>query len=82
MKQYRGYYIDGVQATSKVDIDRMIKENNVRRYMQQVQMMFRYTDPEMMMAASIEASKIAEYLVKQCGMTWSEIEDLEIAAIA
>ena len=82
MKQYRGYYIDGVQMTCKADIDRMIKENNVRMFTQQMQMMYRYTDPEMMMAASIEASKTAEYLVKHCGMTWGEIEDLEIAAIA
>lgn len=80
MKQYKGYYIDQVIFHSEEEIDAYIKASNIAKMQQFIRMMGNYNDPEMIMAASIEADKIAESLVKEYGMTWDEIEAAEIAA--
>lgn len=83
MKQYRGYYIDGVIFSTKAEIDAHIKAQNIRAFKAHMRLFNRYSDQhklERAMAASNAASRVAEFLVKQCGMTWAEIEALESAA--
>lgn len=82
MKQFKGYYI-GVGPNdfhSEQEIDATIKELSVRKMQHFIRLMNNCTDPDMIMAASIEAGKIAETLAKEYGMTWGEIEAAEVAA--
>ena len=78
MKQYKGYYIDGVAFNSKAEIDEFIKAQNIKRMNQFNRMMLKATTPARMMAANAEANKVARYLHDYCGMSWAEIEDAEI----
>ncbi len=81
--KYRGYYIDNAIFSGKADIDRFIKEQNIRSFKSWMQMFNRYSDKgqlKLALAASSKASEVADYLVKHCGMTWADIEALEAAA--
>ena len=79
MKNYRGYYIDGICFNSKADIDNFIKAQNIKSMQIANEMMLRSTG-DTAMAHSIRAQKYAEYLHDHCGMSWSEIEAVEFAS--
>lgn len=78
MKQYKGYYIDGVFFNSKQDIDKFLEKTAVESFMKAC----KYFADHPSMEASIYSSEKAEYLVDQFGYTWEQIEALEIAAIS
>lgn len=75
MKQYKGYYIDGVIFSSEADIDEHIKAAMIRSYKVACEMFSRHSDME----HSIYASEIAVRL-HALGLTWDEIEQIEIEA--
>lgn len=77
MKQYKGYYIDGVTFSSKADIDEHIKAATIQSYKVACEMFSRHSDME----HSIYASEIADRL-HALGLTWDEIEQIEIEAYA
>lgn len=81
MKQYKGYYIgEGPNDFhSEQEIDTFIRKRNVAKMQQFIRKVNSHTDPDMMMAASVEASKIADQLHAD-GMSWDEIEAAEMAA--
>jgi hypothetical protein len=74
MTQYRGYYIDRVIFNSKEEIDSHIKAQAIESYIQAI----RFFLKDSTMEASIFADHKAEYLHSECGMDWSEIEEIEI----
>ena len=78
MTQYRGYYIDHVFFNSKKEIDEKIKSDNISKMQKLIRMGFNYRDGGMMMAAFEEADRVARFLVSECGMTYSEVEALQI----
>lgn len=75
MKQYRGYYIDNCIFHSTADIDEMIKRNAIRSYRQAVELFTHHPEMEY----SIYCSERADFLHDQCGMSWTEIEEIEIS---
>lgn len=75
MKQYKGYYIDGVYFNSKADIDEHIKAVTIESYKVACEMFSRHSDME----HSIYAAEIADRL-HALGLTWDEIEAIEIEA--
>ena len=80
MKHYRGYYIDNVVFHTEADIDEYIKARNIRRYQQHIRLMNHYTERGMIIAAHKAAYEIANFLVKECGLTWADIEEIELSA--
>lgn len=74
MKQYRGYYIDKVVFNTKEEIDEHIKTQAVKSYRAAIRYFLEHTSME----AGIYADQKAEFLNTQCGMSWSEIEEIEI----
>lgn len=77
MAEYRGYYIDGIHFNSKAEIDAFVKKAAIKGYRLRVQSFADHPDLE----HSLYANEQAEYLHKVFGMTWSEIEDIEIEAL-
>jgi hypothetical protein len=77
MKQYRGYYIDHVVFNSKEDIDNFLEKQAVEAHNKAC----KYFADHPSMEASNYCMEKAEYLVKQFGYTWEQVEALEIAAI-
>lgn len=77
MKQYRGYYIDHVIFHSEADIDAHIKSHAIEQY----QMMCRMFAEKPTMELSRLMGDQADYMHKAFGMAYSEIEQIEIAAI-
>lgn len=77
MKQYRGYYIDHVIFRSEADIDAHIKSHAIEQY----QMMCRMFAETPTMELSRLMGDQADYMHKAFGMDYSEIEQIEIAAI-
>lgn len=69
---YRGYYI--TETMSKQDIDMMILTNTVRTYKAMAERFANNPSMEL----SVEMDKRAQFLVKECGLTWDEVEALEI----
>lgn len=78
MKQYRGYYIDGITFNSKADIDRFVKDQSIKDYKKAC----RYFAQHPTMEASVYCNSKAEFLHKEFGMSWDEIEEIEISAYA
>ena len=76
MKKYRGYYIDHVVFHSESDIDNHIKEQAVSRY----KMMCQKFANDGTMELSVLMSNHADYMHKSCGMSYEEIEEIEIEA--
>jgi len=74
MKKYKGYYIDHITFNSEAEIDAFVKEQAIKAYKQAVWFFCK----ESTMEASIYATEKAEYLHKQFGMSWSELEAIEI----
>lgn len=78
MTKYRNYYIDNVIFNSKEDIDRFIKAQAIESYKRACK---RFSEkPSMEM--SIFCSEKAEYLHRVIGLSWEEIEEIEISAYA
>lgn len=74
MKKYKGYYIDHITFNSEAEIDAFLKEQAIKGYKQAVWFFCK----ESTMEASIYATEKAEYLHKQFGMSWNELEAIEI----
>ena len=77
MMNYKGYYIDHVTFNSKEEIENFLKEQAIKSYKQAI----RFFNRDGSFEASIYAYEKAEYLNKQFGMTWSEIEEIEIEVL-
>ena len=77
MKQYRGYYIDRVVFNNEADVDSFIKERNVESY-KTLATMFA-TNPSMELSAMMGDK--ADFLHDACGMSYEEIEEIEIEAM-
>lgn len=77
MKKYRGYYIDSVIYRSESEIDEAIKQNAIERY--------KTLNKLFAKRASVECAALcaeqARYLHDECGLSYEEIEELEIEAI-
>lgn len=78
MKNYRGYYIDGVIFHSKSEIDAFIKEQAINKYKMYCRMF--HEDSSMELIAIMSAHEI--YMHDVCGMEYGEIEDIQIATFA
>ena len=78
MTQYRGYYIDNVIFNSKSDIDAFIKKQSVDEYRRAC----RYFAEKPSMEASVYCSEKADYLNRVIGLSWEEIEEIELSAYA
>lgn len=74
--KYRGYYIDNIIFNSKQDIDNHIKKQAIESYKRAIRIFIKKGDME----SSVYADEKAEYLVKECGMTWDQIEEIEFKA--
>lgn len=74
MKKYRGLYIDHVIFNSEAEIDAHLKQQAIEAYKTAVWFFCK----EGTMEASIYADEKAEYLNKQFGMDWTELEAIEI----
>lgn len=76
MTQYRGLYIDHVYYNSKSDIDEAIKQREINNYKMRCEIFaLRKT-----MEASIFADEQAEKLHNEFGISWEELEQMEIEA--
>ena len=78
MTQYKGYYIDHIHFNSKDEIDAHIKQKAVEEYQRRI----RYFADNSTMEASIFCSEQADLLHNNFGLSYDEIEALEIAAYA
>lgn len=77
MKQYKGYYIDHVVFNSEAEIDNFIKEQAIEKYKMLCAMFAKKPSMEL---TAIMCDK-ADYLHNVCGLTYAEIEDIEIEAM-
>jgi hypothetical protein len=75
MTQYKGYYIDHICFNCKADIDAFIKELEIARY-KKLAIMFS-NHPTMEVSAAM--SDLSLVLVNQYGLTWEQVEALEVA---
>lgn len=78
MKQYKGYYIDGVVFHNKQEIEKFLEKQAVDAYRTACKIF----NSHMTMEASINASRHAEKLVKQFGYTWEQVEEIEFSTYA
>lgn len=76
MKNYRGYYIDGVTFNSKSDIDTFIKEQAIEKY----KWLCTKFNNDPSMELNVIMCDRADFLHNQCGMSYAEIEEIEIEA--
>ena len=76
MKQYKGYYIDKVFFHSESDIDDLIKRKGVDRY----KMLCTMFASKPSMELSVMMTDAARYLNKVCGLSYDEIEEIEVEA--
>lgn len=77
MKKYIGYYIDGVYFNHKCEIDNFIKEQSIERYKMLVKMFANNS----IMEISIACSDAADFLHNECGLSYEEIEQIEISVL-
>lgn len=75
MKKYKGYYIDHIGFNSKAEIDEFRKEQAIKAYKLAVSMFYDHPD----MVHSNYALEKAEILNKEFGISWGDIEDIEIS---
>ena len=78
MKQYKGYYIDGIIFNNEIEIDDFIKAKAVERFITLNKIFSKHLTVE----ASIACQQQAEQLHNVFGFSWEEIEAFEIKAIA
>lgn len=79
MSRYRGYYIDHVVFNSREDIDKRIKAERISKLKKYTAMLNcpRYSRNEIMDVMGCMMD-IERNLVHEDGLTWEEIEQLEI----
>ena len=77
MKQYKGYYIDNINFKTKEEIDEFIKSQAIDSYCKSVE----YFANHPSMEASSIASDKAQQLADNFGISWEEIETLEIKTL-
>ena len=76
MTKYKGLYIDHIYYHSKADIDESIKQKEIKNYKMRCEILaMRKT-----MEASIFADEQAEKLHNEFGISWEELEQIEIEA--
>ena len=75
MTKYKGYYIDHIYFNSKADIDAFIKDLEIARY-KKLAIMFANHHSMEISAAMDDLSLV---LVNQYGLTWEQVEALEVA---
>lgn len=78
MTKYKGYFIDHVIFNSKEDIDRFVKNQAIESYKTACKLFAEKHTMEI----SIYCDEKADYLHKEFGMTYAEIEQIEISAYA
>lgn len=74
MKKYKGYYIDKVVFHNETEIDEFVKQQEIREYKIRCQVFAINKNME----ASIYASEQAEKLNREYGISWEELEQMEI----
>lgn len=77
MKQYKGYYIDGVWFHSEEEIDNFLKEKAIKNYSRMARKFVNDPSMELTVMMSDEADRIH----KLFGLSYAEIEDIEIEAM-
>lgn len=77
MKNYKGYYIDGVIYKSEAEIDKFLETQAVEAYKTACW----YFNKEMSMEASMYADEKAEILVNKFGYTWEQVEEIELEVL-
>lgn len=76
MKKYRGLYIDHVYYHSKTDIDEAIKQREIENYKMRCGIFaMRKT-----MEAGVFADEQAQKLHDEFGVSWEELEQIEVQA--
>lgn len=78
MKNYRGYYIGNIIFHSEKEIDSFLKNQAIDSYRRAMARF--YEEPSMEL--SVYCSKIADQLATDHGMSWGEIEAIELDALA
>lgn len=78
MKQYRGLYIDHIYYHSEADIDEAIKQREINNYKMRCENFAIHRTIE----ASLYADEQAEKLHDKFGISWKELERIEIEAYA
>ena len=78
MTNYRGYYIDHVHFHSQSDIDEFIKRQDILEYQTRCAVFA----IEGTMESSNYASEQAEKLHKEYGISWEDLEQIEIESVA
>lgn len=76
MKKYKGYYIDKVFFNNESEIDEFVKQQEIREYKIRCQIFAINKN----MGASIYADEQAEKLNREYGISWEELEQMEIEA--
>ena len=75
MTNYKGYYIDKVIFNNKLEIDEFIKKQNIDRFIK----LIKKSSDKLTMELSVMIDNQAEFLVKQCGLSYRDVENLEIS---
>lgn len=78
MKQYKGYYIDHVYFNSEKDIDEFVKNLAIEGY----KTFCRAFSIRPTQEAAIVLCEKEDDLHRQFGMSYAEIEDIQIAVFA
>ena len=78
MKQYKGYYIDQVIFNNETEIDAFIKKQTIEKYQQLCKMFAN----DACMALIVMMTPYEERLHNEFGLSYEEIEQLEIEAYA
>lgn len=77
MKQYKGYYIDNIIFHSKEEIDEHIKQQMVERFMTLNKL---FATIDCYTEASVMCNEVAERLHSEYGISYEELEQMEIEA--
>lgn len=76
-RAYKGYYIGPGTFQSKADIDKHIKQQAISAYKSFCHSFARHSNIE----AALVMSEKADWMHKQLGMSYEEIEAIEIEAL-
>lgn len=78
MKNYKGYYVDDFVFHSESEIDAFLKKQAVDYFI----WLNKYFSEHMTVEASVACSEQADRLHNEFGLSWEEIEEMEINDIA
>ncbi len=76
MKKYKGCYIDKTFFNNEAEIDEFLKQQAIREYKIRCQVFAINKD----MGSGIYADEQAEKLNREYGISWEELEQMEIEA--